>query len=214
MRYFDALMEKSCAIIFVVCLRYLIGGAFVFSSVVKIEGGRFTNLNGINEPINSPWHLFETLYPSGLYWKFLGISQMCAGMLLMTHRFATLGAVIFLPISLNICVITFSYYFSGTPVITTLIVIANLFLLLWDYKKLLFLVQPEGQTNFSYQSKVNKLLHDNIWEQTGIILFAISVIYPIFSRDVFRWFIICFAITLYSVIFKLKKNKQTNAKKH
>lgn len=130
MRYFYALMERSWVNIFVVRLMYLIGGSFVFSSVVKIEGSRFTNLNGISEPKQSSWHLFETLYQSGLYWKFLVISQKYAGILLMTHSFATLGALIFLPISVNICVNTFSYYFSSTPVISTMIVITNLFLLL------------------------------------------------------------------------------------
>ena len=53
-------------------------------------------------PIHSVGHMFETLYQSGLYWKFIGISQLIAAFLLMTQRFSKLGALSFFPIILNI----------------------------------------------------------------------------------------------------------------
>lgn len=81
--------------IFVVYIRYFIGGTFVFASIIKIKGKRFTAESGALEPINSAWHFFATLYESGLYWQFLGVSQFIAGTLLLTQRFATLGAIIF-----------------------------------------------------------------------------------------------------------------------
>ena len=65
--------------LFIIYTRYLIGGAFVFASIVKIKGERFTAVDGSDSPLNSPFHLLETLYRSGLYWEFLGYSYGFTG---------------------------------------------------------------------------------------------------------------------------------------
>src|SRR5689334_25483 len=98
----DSLRQKRWAIVFVIYLRYLIGAAFVFSSVPKIYGERFMTQNGEAAPIDTFPHLFETLYRSGLYWEFLGWSQVIASLILMTQVYSTLGAVAFFPIILNV----------------------------------------------------------------------------------------------------------------
>jgi len=88
-------------------LRYLIGFAFVFASVVKIKGERFTTL-----PTDTPvGYFFEAMYQTGFYWKFLGWSQLIAGAILMTQRYATVGAMMFFPIILNVTLITHSVNF-------------------------------------------------------------------------------------------------------
>lgn len=89
----------------IISIRYLLGLAFVFASIIKIKGLRFTNVNGTNYPINSPFHYFETVYQSGLYWKFLGLGQLIAGGLLLTQRYTKLGAMIYLPIIINVYII-------------------------------------------------------------------------------------------------------------
>ena len=94
--------------LFIIYSRYLIGGAFVYSSIVKIKGLRFTSFDGSNYPINSPFHFFETMYQSGVYWQFLGWVQLIAGLLLMTQRYSKLGALLFVAIISNIFVITIS----------------------------------------------------------------------------------------------------------
>lgn len=72
MKLVDLLRQKKWMVLFTIYLRYLIGGAFVFASIVKIQGRRFTQASGADTPINDAWHLFETLYQSGIYWNFLG----------------------------------------------------------------------------------------------------------------------------------------------
>jgi hypothetical protein len=62
----------------------------------------------------------------------------------MTQLYAGLGAVVMFPIVIKIFIITISYYFAGTPVITGLLLLANIFLILWDYQKLLPLLQPNN----------------------------------------------------------------------
>lgn len=140
-------------------------------------GGRFTTDSGESEPINSAWHLFETLYQSGLYWKFLGWSQLIAGALLLTQRFATLGAVMFLPVSLNIFFITLSYYFAYTPVLTGLMLLANIGLLLWDYQKFLPIIRA---TNLSVErGDWTTIENHKVWQYTGVLLFLFTIGYVV-----------------------------------
>mgnify|MGYP001788459584 CR=1 FL=1 len=139
--------------IFIIYTRYLIGGAFVFASIVKIKGERFmTDMSMIDgSPIHSAGHMFETLYQSGLYWKFIGISQLVAAFLLMTQRYSKLGALSFFPIILTIFIITVSYDFAGTIYITSLMLLANITLLIWDWEelKILFNVYPSQISNYT-----------------------------------------------------------------
>lgn len=207
MKVIEVLRRKQWAIIFVIYTRYLIGGAFVFSSIVKIQGGRFTTDDGSSYPIDSGWHLFETLYRSGLYWNFLGWSQLLAGMLLMTQRFATLGALLFFPITLNILFITLSYYFAGTPIITALLVIANIFLLVWDYHKLLPIFKKH---NIPATNMLDPTNHNNLWTYTGMLLFLITVVYVmIFGSHPNVWILICVVLGLSAFILNIVRDKKS-----
>jgi hypothetical protein len=55
--------------------------------------------------------------------------------LLLIPRTALLGAISSFPIILNICVLTYAVRFEGTRAATFLL-LANLFLLCWDYNRL------------------------------------------------------------------------------
>lgn len=191
--------------IFIIYTRYLIGGTFVFASFIKIKGDRFTADSGAENPINSAWHFFETMYESGLYWKFIGLSQLFAGLLLMTQRYAKLGALVNLPIILNIFVITLSYYFAYTPVITGLMLLANLILIAWDWNelKILFNLTPQIDNT----DCLEKL---KIWEITGLLLFIFTFAYRAFitKYHLGYWLIICILIGIVGLILGLKKNKR------
>ena len=199
-----SLKQKIYIQLFIIYLQYLIGGAFVFAAIVKIKGERFTTLDGTNAPMNSPFHLFETLYQSGLYWKFLGIGQVVAGFLLMTQRYAKLGALMFLPIISNIFVITVSYDFKGTPVITGLMLLANILLVLWDWDelKILFNLTPEIENK-------NTWMNDKVWEITGLVLFIFDASYRFFTSgyNIFFWFGICCVIAFTGLVIGLKRRK-------
>lgn len=204
------LKSKILPQLFVIYIRYLIGAAFVFASVVKIQGKRFTTVDGINEPINSAWHMFETLYQSGLWWKVMGLGQLIAGLLLMTQRYAKLGALMFLPIISNVFVITLSYDFRGTPVITGLMLIANILLVLWDWDELKILVNKAPEI-----PQQNRLENMRIWEITGIALFLFTAIYRagVTGYNILLWAAVCIAIGLIGLIIGLYKYKKLlNAK--
>lgn len=112
--------------------RLLLFLAFLPSGLKKLLGERFTIL-GIDTPVG---FFFEGLYRTGFYWNFLGFMQLLVGVLLLIPRTAFLGAILYLPIIINIFIIVVSMNFTGTPIIAGLMLLANLYLLFWDYKKL------------------------------------------------------------------------------
>jgi hypothetical protein len=158
----------------VIYLRYLIGFAFVFASFIKIQGERFTMLPTTN-PVG---YFFEAMYQTGFYWNFLGWSQFIAGTLLMTQRFATVGAMAFFPIILNVFMITQSIDFGmGTPVITTLMLLGTIFLLLWDYKKWIILFQRDHTIHIDLTKEPeDQFMNDPIWIFAGCSFVFLLVI--------------------------------------
>lgn len=117
---------------FAVFNRIGLAAGFLPSGYVKIMGERFTSLS-VNHPLG---HYLEALWLTGWYYTFIGIMQVTAAVLLLIPRTATLGALIYFPIILNICLLSFSVRFDGSLISSPLMVLANLYLLCWDYDKL------------------------------------------------------------------------------
>jgi hypothetical protein len=111
--------------------RVLLAAAFIPSGLTKVLGDRFTTL-GPSSPIGA---FFEAMYQTGGYWRFLGAAQLIAALLLLVPRTAFFGAVLFLPIVVNIAVITTAIDFAGTVYITWMMVLAALWLLAWDWPR-------------------------------------------------------------------------------
>lgn len=97
----------------------------------------FGPITGIKNPMGN---YLEAIYHTGFYYTFVGVMQVTAAILLLIPRTATLGAIIYFPIILNICILTFAVRFSGSLFTSPLMVLANLFLLCWDYHKLKFIL--------------------------------------------------------------------------
>ncbi|TXD71362.1 hypothetical protein [Aequorivita antarctica] len=194
-----------CAQIFIIYTRYLIGGCFIFASLIKIKGNRFTSESGALNPIDSAWHFFETLYQSGLYWKFIGISQLLAGFLLMTQKYAKLGALVNFPIIINIFIITLSYSFGFTPLLAAMLLIANMLLIIWDWNefKMFFNLMPTFDGT-------QRLENDKLWIRIGLLLFLFTFSYRVLvdNYDVIFWLVICISIGLVGLIVWLSKQKK------
>jgi uncharacterized membrane protein YphA (DoxX/SURF4 family) len=117
---------------FAVFCRVTLALGFIPSGIVKVMGGRFTALPS-NHPLG---HYFDALHLTGFYYTFIGVGQLTAALLLLIPRTNLLGAIIYFPIILNICVLTYATRFEGTR-IATLMLLANVFLLCWDYARIL-----------------------------------------------------------------------------
>jgi uncharacterized membrane protein YphA (DoxX/SURF4 family) len=116
---------------FAMFCRIALALGFIPSGVVKVMGERFTGLPS-NHPLG---HYFDALHLTGYYYTFIGVGQLSAALLLLIPGTALLGAIVYFPIILNICVLTYAVRFEGTR-IATLMLLANLFLLAWDYQRL------------------------------------------------------------------------------
>lgn len=116
---------------FTVFCRVALALGFIPSGIVKVSGERFTAL-----PASHPLgQYFDALHHTGFYYTFIGVGQLVTALLLLIPRTALLGAVLYFPIILNICVLTYAVRFEGTR-ITTFMLLASLYLLAWDFDRL------------------------------------------------------------------------------
>jgi hypothetical protein len=150
---------------FALFTRVLLAAGFIPTGLVKLMGERFTLISP-EHPIGA---FFEAMYQTGLYWRFLGATQVIAGLLLLWPRFAHLGAAIFLGVITNIFVVTVALDFRGTPIVTGLMLLAVLYLCFWDYHRFRPLL-----TEAPLPHRVAKHRLDR-WEFAGFAVFALSL---------------------------------------
>ncbi len=117
---------------FAVFNRIALSLGFIPSGFVKIVGERFTDLS-VNHPMGN---YLEALHRTGFYYTFIGVLQVLAALLLLIPRTALLGAMIYFPLILNIAVLTWATRFVGSWLTAPLMLLANFYLLCWDYDKL------------------------------------------------------------------------------
>jgi len=134
-RLYDECKRNQWLRYFAVACRVALALGFIPSGIVKVMGERFTALPS-NHPLG---HYFDALYLTGSYYRFIGVCQLTVALLLLIPRTALLGAILYFPIILNICFLAYATRFEGTR-ITTLMLLANLYLLCWDYARLKYVL--------------------------------------------------------------------------
>lgn len=121
---------------FAVFCRVVLALAFMISGIVKIKGERFAAGLSSNHPLG---HYFDALHQTGYYYTFIGVGQVIVALFLLIPRTALLGALMCFPIILNIFVLTYAVRFEGTRM-ATFMLLANLYLLCWDYNRLKYIL--------------------------------------------------------------------------
>jgi uncharacterized membrane protein YphA (DoxX/SURF4 family) len=129
--YYEARADKLF-IRFAIFCRVALAASFIPSGYLKIVGERFAAGLPSNNPLG---HYFDALYLTGYYYTFIGVAQIITAILLLIPRTSLLGALMYFPIIVNICVLTYATRFDGTRLVT-MWVLASLFLLIWDYDRL------------------------------------------------------------------------------
>jgi uncharacterized membrane protein YphA (DoxX/SURF4 family) len=140
--YYEAKGNKWFRYFTVFC-RVTLALGFIPSGLVKISGERFTALPS-NHPLGQ---YFDSLYQTGYYYTFIGIAQLAIALLLLIPRTSLLGALLYFPLILNICILAYATRFEGTR-ITTMMLLASLYLLFWDFDRLKHIL-PFKQSNAS-----------------------------------------------------------------
>lgn len=115
--------------------RLALVAGFVPAGYVKIIGERFTDLHN-NQPMG---HYLEALHHTGYYYTFIGYAQIFAALLLLIPRTVVLGTLLYLPIILNICILSLAVRFEGSLLTAPLMVIACLYLLCWHYDRIKYI---------------------------------------------------------------------------
>lgn len=118
--------------IFTATTRLLLFVGFMPPGLIKVMNKPFTVLPDTN-PVG---HYFNALYQTGAYYQFIGWSQVIAAVLLIFPRTAHFGALLFLPIIVNIAVLTNAVGFKGTWLVTIFMMFAATWLVAWDYDRI------------------------------------------------------------------------------
>lgn len=153
-------------ILFILC-RFLLAYAFIVAGMVKIFGERFAS--GLSE-IHPMGAYLEALHHTGYYYTFIGYAQVLAGLFLLIPGTVLLGALIYFPIILNICILSLAVRFEGSFVTSPLMVMANFYILAWNYDKLKYILP------FNRYSKEVSLVKTQKYETKFPFLFFGGVI--------------------------------------
>ncbi len=155
---------------FAVFCRVALALGFIPSGLVKVTGQRFTALPS-NHPLG---HYFDALYLTGFYYTFIGVGQLLVALLLLIPRTALLGAILSFPIVLNICVLAYATRFEGTR-ITTLMLLANFYLLCWDYARLKYVLPFKSSSDVGKTPK-QKMSRKFPWVFFGGVVAVIAAV--------------------------------------
>ena len=129
--YYEAKADKWFQRFAVFC-RIALAASFIPAGYIKIMGERFAAGLPSNNPLG---HYFDALHLTGYYYNFIGVAQIITAILLLIPRTSLLGALMYFPFIVNICVLTYATRFDGTRGVTMML-LASLFLLIWDYVRL------------------------------------------------------------------------------
>lgn len=151
--------------------RFALIAGFLPPGYVKIIGERFTDLHN-NQPMG---HYLEALHHTGYYYTFVGYAQILAALLLLIPSTVVLGVLIYLPIILNICILSLAVRFEGSLLTAPPMVVACIYLLCWNYDRIKYI--------FPFNTPPKVPLERNnkfpIKFFTGILLILVLFVYTI-----------------------------------
>ncbi len=129
-------------------IRFGLGLILLTSGLAKLTHNYFPNT------IGPPFLEAELAqYGLGLLARFVAFSQVTVGLLLITRRFATLGAIMAMPMLLTIWVVVVSLQWQGTPYVVGFLVLCDTILLAADFHKLKFILTDDAAPLVSHPIK-------------------------------------------------------------
>ncbi len=133
-----SLRTRRWSHLIVVNLRILLGFAFVPAGLKKVLNQPFTDLQN-----TGAFHDFlHAFYATGVFYQFVGGVQLLIAVLLATQTFATLGALMALPVIACITVFCWSTGVIPTAIVATMMCFGTLALVVWDIDRWLAVLSP------------------------------------------------------------------------
>lgn len=160
---------------------YALAASFLPTGIVKILGQRFAEGLSSNNPLG---HYFDALLETGYYYTFIGIIQVIVAILLVIPRTVLLGVMIYFPMIVNICVLTYAMRFAGTRA-NTMLLLGCIFLLLWNYDRLKYIlpfkqymkVPVAATTSLSFRHRI--VFFSGVFAVLAFIIVGTTYLYEI-----------------------------------
>ncbi len=132
-------MVRDMVVVGAIVARIAIALLYIVTGLQKLPSG-YPPIASSGSPVGE---FFKAMIDIGFYWKFVGVAEILAAVLLLIPRLATLGALLLMPIAVNVWVITISLYphFGNTLYLNTIVVALLIFLLAMDWPKLKFVLK-------------------------------------------------------------------------
>ncbi len=123
-----------------------------------------------------PVWLIEELVPYGLgfYGKFIALSQIFIGYLLVTTRYKLLGSIMMIPLIGNILMVTISLDWRGTPFVLGFLMVLNL-ILLWQYRDFFRPLIDEGKGRFDLKPRTKRTINGHLVWLAGLSLQFLAI---------------------------------------
>ena len=155
--------------ILIIVLNLFVGGLLIFGSLDKFSSEipkadkiieqvkKGEEIAPNNEVLVLKNYIFG-MKQTGYFWTFLGIAELLAGVLLVSQFFAKIGAIVALPITINI----FLFHVFLEPnhlddlVLTTLLLVANFVLLGLSYRHWKGLLFDKNVLKFKKEIEVSQ----------------------------------------------------------
>jgi uncharacterized membrane protein YphA (DoxX/SURF4 family) len=184
-RLVDGLRRQRWATLSVITLRILIGFAFVPAGLKKLLGQPFT------DPANhGRFHDFlHAFRDTGGFYHSVGALQLVAATLLMTQRFATLGAFVALPILTAIGAFCWSTAGVPTTTVVTLMWLGTLGLMLWELERWRGLLRPGGAAPLATEPRAAEtapVVEWVLWERCGAAILAAYLGATLLAGEIYR----------------------------
>lgn len=168
----------------VIWLRILIGFAFLPAGLKKLLGQPFT------DPTNHGlFHDFmHAFHDTGAFYRSVGLLQLVAALLLMTQRFAALGAFAALPILTAIGAFCWSTAAIPTTTVVTLMWLGTVGLLVWDLERWSDLLRPSGAPRRPAPTREPTAppVEWPLWERCGLAILAFYLGATLLAGEIYR----------------------------
>jgi uncharacterized membrane protein YphA (DoxX/SURF4 family) len=168
--------------IVVIVMRMLLGFAFLPAGLKKLLAEPFTDPSNVGT-----FHVFlHGFHDTGVFYRFVGALQLIAAVLLLTQRFASLGALLLTPILVAILVFCWSTGVIPTASVVTLMTFGLGLLLLWDIHRWRALFARPGETVQIALPTPHPSIDMRLWTMCGAAILVLYLVSTALAGEVYR----------------------------
>lgn len=165
--------------LFTAIVRGWLAIGFIIPGLKKISNLPFAPGIPTSEPIG---YFFDAFFQATEFYIFVGVVQVIAGIFLLFPTTTAFGVVLYLPIISNIFIITVALSFKGTWVIACLMLLANIYLLCWEFDKWQALIPGFKNSNSNSEIGTKHLSFLPTTIASGLSgLFVFGLIFTVFG---------------------------------